>query len=60
MNIVVTKNYNEMSCHAARLIADQIISKKDPLRRRWGFLDNLGDKGVFFQFYLSSLFLSSF
>lgn len=29
MNIVVVKNYNEMSCQAAQLIADQIISKKN-------------------------------
>lgn len=29
MNIVVVKNYNEMSCQAAQLIADQIIKKKN-------------------------------
>ena len=29
MNIAVVKNYNEMSCQAAQLIADQIIKKKN-------------------------------
>ena len=29
MNIVVVKNYNELSCQAAQLIADQIINKKN-------------------------------
>jgi len=29
MNVVVVKNYNEMSCQAAQLIADQIIYKKN-------------------------------
>ena len=29
MNIIVVKNYNGLSCQAARLIADQIIKKKN-------------------------------
>jgi len=29
MNVVVVKNYNEMSCQVAQLIADQIIYKKN-------------------------------
>jgi len=29
MNVVVVKNYNEMSCQTAQLITDQIINKKN-------------------------------